>query len=85
VVVNRPGHDCSRSSGAGPATGWDTTTVEIPSLEVSSTELRRLVAAGRSIRHLTPDPVIRLVANWGLYRDRSARVSNEVGGSPERR
>ena len=62
VVVNRPGADGSLPDG------WAVQRVEVPSLDVSSTELRALVAAGRSIRYLTPDPVIRLIEGWGLYR-----------------
>lgn len=62
VVVNRPGH---RSP---PPAGWRCRPVEIPALDVSSSELRRLVAAGRSIRWLTPDPVIELIERWRLYR-----------------
>lgn len=84
VVVNRSGHAATAPSG------WNATAVEIPSLEVSSSELRRLVGAGRSIRHLTPEPVARLVASWGLYlRPRSdgrwASVGSEVGGRSEER
>ncbi|MEM9616261.1 MAG: nicotinic acid mononucleotide adenylyltransferase, partial [Actinomycetota bacterium] len=48
--------------------GWRTRRVEIPSLAVSSTEIRALVAAGRSVRHLVPEPVIHRMAEWGLYR-----------------
>lgn len=62
VVVNRPGRPA-----ADPA-GWRLRRVEIPSLEVSSTEIRRLVAAGRSVRHLVPDVVMHRVTQWGLYR-----------------
>lgn len=62
VVVNRPG---------GPdvdPVGWRTHRVEIPALDVSSTEIRGLLAAGRSVRHLVPDVVIHRVSGWGLYR-----------------
>lgn len=62
VVVDRPGHD------RPPPSGWRCQPVEIPALDVSSSELRRLVAAGRSIRWLTPDPVVELIDRWQLYR-----------------
>ncbi|MEM8926398.1 MAG: nicotinate-nucleotide adenylyltransferase [Actinomycetota bacterium] len=65
VVVNRPGSD------GGPPPGWRTRAVEIPSLAVSSTEIRGLVAAGRSVRHLVPEQAIHLVGEWGLYREAS--------------
>lgn len=62
VVVNRPGAEAS------PPAGWRCRPVEIPALDVSSSELRRLVAAGRSIRWLTPAPVVELIERWQLYR-----------------
>ncbi len=62
VVVNRPGHE------GPPPSGWRCRPVEIPALDVSSSELRRLVASGRSIRWLTPDPVVELIDRWRLYR-----------------
>ena len=42
--------------------------LEAPSLDVSSTEIRRRVAAGRSIRYLVPRAVSELIADRGLYR-----------------
>lgn len=62
VVVNRPGVD------APPPAGWRCRRVEIPALDVSSSDLRRLVVAGRSIRWLTPSPVVELIDRWRLYR-----------------
>lgn len=63
VVVNRPGADFQ------PPTGWRWELVEIPSVAISGTGLRRRVAQGRSIRFLTPGPVIEHIAKWNLYRD----------------
>jgi nicotinate-nucleotide adenylyltransferase len=37
-------------------------------LDISSTDIRARVAAGRSIRYLTPDPVCAYIAAHGLYR-----------------
>lgn len=65
VVVNRPG------SGNALPSGWLCDPVDIPALDVSSTELRHMVGAGRSIRHLTPSPVVQLLEAWGLYRQSS--------------
>jgi nicotinate-nucleotide adenylyltransferase len=62
VMVNRPGRH------QPPPPGWSCEELRIPSLEVSSSEIRRLVARDRSVRYLTPDPVVRLVRAWGLYR-----------------
>jgi nicotinate-nucleotide adenylyltransferase len=62
VVVNRPGADFQ------PPTGWQWELVEIPSVGISGTGLRRRVAQGRSIRFLTPAPVIEHIVEWKLYR-----------------
>lgn len=40
----------------------------MPRLDVSSSEIRRRVADGRSIRYLVPDAVARRIAELGLYR-----------------
>lgn len=62
VVVNRPGADFH------PPTGWSWELVEIPSISISGTGLRRRVAQGTSIRFLTPHSVIDHIERWSLYR-----------------
>lgn len=42
--------------------------IPMPLLEISSTDIRRRVAAGRSVRFLTPPAVIQIIAECGLYR-----------------
>ena len=42
--------------------------ISSPLIEISSTEIRNRVAAGQSIRYLTPDPVIEYIAEHGIYR-----------------
>jgi nicotinate-nucleotide adenylyltransferase len=41
---------------------------DMPRLDISSSLIRRHVAAGRPIRHLVPDAVASYVADAGLYR-----------------
>ena len=41
--------------------------VPMPLLDISSTEIRRRVARGESIRFLTPEKVVRLIRKHGLY------------------
>ena len=65
VVVDRPG-----STSAVPE-GFRVDRVDVPRLEVSSTELRARVREGRPTRHLLPDAVISLIAERGLYGERS--------------
>lgn len=62
VVVNRPGADFQ------PPTGWSWELVEIPSVAISGTGLRRRVSQGNSVRFLTPGPVIAHIEEWNLYR-----------------
>jgi nicotinate-nucleotide adenylyltransferase len=45
----------------------DADAVEMPAIGVSSSDIRERVAAGRPIRHLVPDPVIRVIEERGLY------------------
>lgn len=43
-------------------------TLAVPALEVSATEIRARVRAGRSIRYLVSEPVRHYIAEHGLYR-----------------
>jgi len=61
VVVNRPGNTLAVSPG------FDVLPLEIPSVDISSSELRAMAGMGRSIRHLTSPGVIQLIDRWGLY------------------
>lgn len=46
--------------------------VAMPELNVSSTDIRRRVESGRSIRYLVPDRVAALIGERGLYREEVA-------------
>lgn len=61
---------CAREGGFGqlpPGVDWQRVTV--PRLDVSSTDLRRRVAEGRSIDVLVPPGVALSIRTQGLYRD----------------
>jgi nicotinate-nucleotide adenylyltransferase len=47
--------------------------VEMPEIGISSSELRRQVAAGKSIRYQTPRAVEELIASHGLYQEKDSR------------
>jgi nicotinate-nucleotide adenylyltransferase len=68
VVMDRAG-----SVPVEPASleGWNVTVVEVPALEVSSTDLRHRASRGRPLDFLIPHAAIRVIAERGLYaRDR---------------
>jgi nicotinate-nucleotide adenylyltransferase len=65
VVVERPGtHETE------PPPGWSWVRVEVPRLEVSSTDLRARVADGRPLDYLLTPDVIDTVEELGLYQAR---------------
>jgi nicotinate-nucleotide adenylyltransferase len=43
-------------------------SIEMPLVDFSSTEIRRRVAAGQSIRYRTPAAVVKYIETHGLYR-----------------
>ncbi len=62
VVVDRPG-----AEGEEPPAGWRWQRVEVPRLDVSSTDLRARVADGRPLDFLLPPDVIACIRARGLY------------------
>ena len=62
ALLARPGHEA-------PAGPWVSAVVPVPALEISATQLRQRVAAGRPIRYYVPDAVAAYVAERGLYRN----------------
>jgi len=64
VVVERPG-----AGGGEPLPGWSWRSVEVPRLEVSSTDLRARVADGRPLDYLLTTDVIAAITARGLYRE----------------
>ncbi|GIG71574.1 nicotinate-nucleotide adenylyltransferase [Phytomonospora endophytica] len=64
VGVSRPGYDLLDIDVPPGAVEL----VEIPQLDISSTDCRRRVAEGRPLWGLVPDDVVRYIARRGLYR-----------------
>lgn len=62
VVVDRGGRE-----GGRPPAGWPHLVVDVPALEVSSSDLRRRVAAGEPIRGLVPKAVADIIEAKRLY------------------
>lgn len=63
VVVDRPG------GSWGPPPGWEVRRVEVPRLEISSTDLRQRVVDGRPLDYLVPAAVVSGIERLGLYRE----------------
>jgi len=63
AVVTRPG-----SPVRTLPEGWPADVVEVPALEVSSTDLRARVADGRPLDYLVPEAAMREMRRRGLYR-----------------
>ena len=63
VVVDRPGEQVQLPAG------FDWLRVEVPRLEVSSTDLRARVLDGRPLDYLVTDSVLGIIAARHLYRD----------------
>jgi len=70
VVAVRPGEKAARGRLAfGRRPIW----LDNPGLEVSSSTIRARARAGRSVRYLVPDAVVRYIESHRLYR-RSRRI-----------
>lgn len=64
VVVERPGTDPTPTPE-----GWRWAWVQVPSIEVSSTDLRARAVDGRPLDYLVTHEVVDWIAAHGLYRD----------------
>ena len=64
VVMTRPGSDQIFLPG-----GWQYQVLEVPAYDISSTEVRRRVAAGEVISDLVPAGVASVIEEVGLYRE----------------
>jgi nicotinate-nucleotide adenylyltransferase len=62
VIVNRPG-----SQRPSLDHTWRVETVEIPNLEISSSDLRARAADGRPLDYLVPEAAVRCIRERGLY------------------
>jgi nicotinate-nucleotide adenylyltransferase len=65
AIVTRPG----ASPDLAALDGWNYVRVEVPLLDVASTDLRARVTDGRPLDFLVPEAVIRLIEARGLYSD----------------
>jgi len=74
AIAGRPGTTLDEAEAALDRLGAAdrAEVVRMPELAVSSTRIRRRIASGRPVRYLVPDPVLGLISERGLYRERVA-------------
>jgi nicotinate-nucleotide adenylyltransferase len=65
VVFRRPG---------APLPPLDLEVAEVPQLEISSTDIRTRIVAGRSIRYLVPESVAEYIASHRLYQQGAGKA-----------
>lgn len=59
----------ARPSSPVPDLPWIATTVEVPAIDISATEVRRRVRQGQSVRYWVPDSVAEYIVTHRLYLD----------------
>lgn len=64
VAVTRPGHNLELPE----APEGTISTLEVPALAISSTDVRKRAEAGKPIWYLVPDGVVQYIAKHKLYR-----------------
>lgn len=81
LVAGRPGWDRSRvEESLGPLFAPNRERIhmiDIPAVDVSSSEIRARIREGRSIRYMVPDLVLHYIEERGLYREGAAPTGGD--------
>eukprot|EP00913_Durusdinium_trenchii_P008952 g8418.t1 len=89
VAVNRGGEPMPDVAAVGKQLGESVADriqiVEIPGIDISSTDLRERVRTGRTIRYMTPRAVELFIEQQTLYREAQIIRTNEGGPMCRRR
>ena len=84
AVAMRPGHerlDLGALEEVAPGAAARITTVRMPLMDVTGTEVRRRAAAGEPLDALVPEAVAAYIARHGLYgRSRAEPAARSRGG-----
>jgi nicotinate-nucleotide adenylyltransferase len=67
IAATRPGYDIARFEQEAPTRHPKVSVMDIPALSISSSDVRRRVAAGEPIRYLVPEGVQTYIEKAGLY------------------
>jgi nicotinate-nucleotide adenylyltransferase len=68
IAATRPGYDLARFEAAEPTHHPKVSTMDIPALAISSSDIRARVREGRAIRYLLPEGVKSYIEKQALYR-----------------
>lgn len=68
IAATRPGYDLARFEKEAPTSHPKVSVMDVPALAISSSDVRRRVAAGEPIRYLVPEGVQMYIEKAGLYR-----------------
>ena len=71
IAATRPGFDIDTARARIKESGlpFDVRYIQIPALAISSTNIRKRVARGMSVRYLTSESVLGYIRKRGLYVD----------------
>jgi nicotinate-nucleotide adenylyltransferase len=75
LTVGRPGYARDKISELPRKIRESIITVDSPQLDISSTDIRRRTAEGRSIRYMVPEEVRRYIGENALYTDSDGELN----------